>query len=125
MRRASIRIAAIPTRVPTMIGDDDRSTVGVRNPLRGFLQRLIRAIKNRGTAENSRMGPVRPNHKPSPLATMALGAGAYLLLAAAVDFGVLRVPDGNLSLHTLLLTFLGLALVGAAEGFLAVIGAVS
>lgn len=92
---------------------------------RSFLHRLMRNMKNDGAIENPSVGVVRPRGKASPWATMALGAGAYLLLAALVDVCVVRVPEGNRYLHTLLVTLLGLAFVAAAEGFLAVIQAIS
>ncbi|HEY6390307.1 MAG TPA: hypothetical protein VIX89_03450, partial [Bryobacteraceae bacterium] len=64
---------------------------------------------------------MRPGVKLSPLATLALGVGAYLLLAVVVEADVIRMPGGNPVLQTALLTLLGLAFVAAADGFLAVI----
>src|SRR5260370_8406121 len=92
----------------------------------------MRATRNRkatkstsvGNVKNARVETVRPAAKLSPLATLALGVGAYLLLAVVVEAGVIRKPEGNLALQTALLTLLGLAFVAAADGFLAVIRAV-
>src|SRR5260370_18050569 len=70
-----------------------------------------------GTGE----GAISAGRDRSPLATLAIGAGAYLLLAAVVDALVIRVPDGNPHLQTALIALLGLAFVAAAEGFLALI----
>jgi hypothetical protein len=68
---------------------------------------------------------VSPRAKALALKTIAVGTGTYLLLAAAVDAGVVGMPEGNRFLHTLILTLLGLAFVLAAEGFLALIRAIS
>ncbi|MGA2275220.1 MAG: hypothetical protein ABSH00_16830 [Bryobacteraceae bacterium] len=84
----------------------------------------MHATEDRETAETTGTGFMRSGGSLSRLATPALGAGAYLLLAAVVDVGVIRVPDGNRYLQTALLTLLGLAFVAAAEGFLAVIRAI-
>src|SRR5258708_10830048 len=78
-----------------------------------------------GKVKNARVEAVRPGAKLSPLATLALGVGAYLLLAVVVEAGVIRKPEGNPALQTALLTLLSLASVAAADGFLGLIRAVS
>lgn len=83
----------------------------------------MRAAKNRETVDSTMPEAARPGSKLSPLATLALGAGAYLALAAVVDLVVIRVPEGNRVLQTALIAMLGLAFVLAAEGFLATIRA--
>jgi hypothetical protein len=55
---------------------------------------------------------------------MGLGAAAYLIMAGFADVWVVGSPAGNRALQTMLLMLLGLAFVPAAEGFLAVIGAI-
>ena len=67
---------------------------------------------------------VRIAGRATPLTMITLGAGAYLLLGVLVDIFVVRSPDGNRYLHTLLLTLLALAFVLAAEGLLALIRAI-
>ena len=83
---------------------------------------LMRPAKN----DRPTLGPdgVRIAGRATPLTMIALGAGAYLLLGVLVDISVVRSPDGNRYLHTLLLTLLALAFVLAAEGLLALIRAI-
>jgi hypothetical protein len=59
------------------------------------------------------------------LAALALSGAAYLLIGVVVDIGVVRIPNGNRYLQTALIVLLGLAFVAAADGFLAVIRAIS
>lgn len=59
------------------------------------------------------------------LAILAIGAAAYLLAAIAADVWVVSAPDGNRYIHFGILTVLGLAFMTAAEGFLALIRAIS
>jgi hypothetical protein len=86
---------------------------------------LMRDAENRENGESAATGAAPSARKISPLPALALGTAAYLLLAAVVDFGVVRVPDGNRVLHTALLTLLSLAFVALAEAFLAAIRAIA
>ncbi len=56
---------------------------------------------------------------------LVCGGLAYLLAAVAADLWVVGAPDGNRYVHLAVLTLLGIAFVTAAEGFLALIGAIS
>lgn len=59
------------------------------------------------------------------LAILAIGTAAYLLAALAADVWVVGALDGNRYIHYGILIVLGLAFMTAAEGFLALIRAIS